>query len=241
MILTQIEWASVPDALARMEASLRPHATAHAVFQRIRVSGEESAAPVTDPAEQARDAVAFCRDWGFETVDAPPSEGFSWDGHAVWTQIEPSVLIHEVAHFQAASLERRNLMDFGLGAGPETGRKDEAEGDRALWGVACDIEEACASLLGILWEAELGQPALPAFLEQNWLEGLDRPCNIGHFLKISGLLLRHGLINDSGRPLWTVRQASDDEFFAGLITTDLTAPFHPSLSSRPQPESPKSP
>ena len=35
-------------------------------------------------------------------------------------------------------------------------------------------DEAAASLLGILWEARLGQPALASFLDQNWLEGLDR-------------------------------------------------------------------
>jgi len=37
-----------------------------------------------------------------------------------------------------------------------------------------EADEAAASMLGILWEARLGQPALASFLDQNWLEGLER-------------------------------------------------------------------
>ncbi|HVC52330.1 MAG TPA: hypothetical protein VND87_09945, partial [Stellaceae bacterium] len=46
-----------------------------------------------------------------------------------------------------------------------------------------EADEAAASLLGILWEEALGQPALASFLDQNWLEGLDRSA-AAHFTAV---------------------------------------------------------
>ena len=62
-------------------------------------------------------------------------------------------------------------IDFGLGAGPETGLRAEADASQDRARRRRDVEEALSSLLGILWEAELGHPAILAFVEQNWLEG----------------------------------------------------------------------
>ncbi len=56
-----------------------------------------------------------------------------------------------------------------------------------------DIDEAAASLLGILWEARLGQPALASFLDQNWLEGLERSA-AAHFTAVVGQLAKRGLL-----------------------------------------------
>jgi len=47
-----------------------------------------------------------------------------------------------------------------------------------------------ASLLGILWEVELGQPALASFLDQNWLEGIPRPAPARHFAAVLARLRR---------------------------------------------------
>jgi hypothetical protein len=55
-----------------------------------------------------------------------------------------------------------------------------------------EAEEAEASLLGILWEAVLGQPALASFLDQNWLEGLERSA-AAHFTRVLARLQRRGL------------------------------------------------
>ena len=60
------------------------------------------------------------------------------------------------------------------GPGPDTRERVAAEHAAMLPLIEREIDEAEASLLGILWEAALGQPALASFLDQNWLEGLER-------------------------------------------------------------------
>ena len=54
-------------------------------------------------------------------------------------------------------------------------------------------DETAASLLGIIWEARLGQPALASFLDQNWLEGLDRTA-AAFFIGVLAELRRHGML-----------------------------------------------
>src|ERR1700761_1465672 len=74
------------------------------------------------------------------------------------------------------------------------------EPDRRLFGVDCDREEPLASLLGVLWEAELGQPAVLAFLEQNWLEGGASQNNLDHFRRNVRKLMEGGFLDEEGRP-----------------------------------------
>jgi hypothetical protein len=75
--------------------------------------------------------------------------------------------------------------------------------DRAqcLFGLAREREEAEASLLGILWEAALGQPALASLLDQNWLEGADRPSTAAHFTAVFERLLAGRHVDAEGVPL----------------------------------------
>jgi hypothetical protein len=114
------------------------------------------------------------------------------------------VILHEVAHFVLAPPERRALVDFGLGPGPDTREREAAERALALPLLAREEDEALASLLGILWEAELGQPALASFLDQNWLEGLDRSA-APHFAAVLAGLRRRGLVDAQGRPVMEAR------------------------------------
>jgi len=79
--------------------------------------------------------------------------------------------------------ERRALPDFGLGPGPDTRNRAGAERAATLPILEREADEAAASLLGILWEAELGQPALASFLDQNWLEALERSA-AAHFMAV---------------------------------------------------------
>jgi hypothetical protein len=137
----------------------------------------------------------------------PPRAGFSWDGHAARSDTEAYVLLHEAAHFQLASPERRRRIDFGLGPGPETGARDLALRAAVLHGLAREREEAMASLLGILWEVELGQPALASFLDQNWLEGVERAG--AHFAAIGAALSDGGFIDVAGRPMRRLRRTPD--------------------------------
>ncbi len=203
MILSPVAFADLPDLLARFDRSLDDQPLAQTVFRRIAASLEhrdgDSLSLSQDPAHH-RQAVRLCHRFRMRTLFESPRAAFTWDGSAVRVGCEPSVVIHEVAHLQCASPERRGVYDFGLGAGPETGRRAEADAAASIFGVERDREEALASLLGILWEVALGQPGILAFLEQNWLEGGDRPENRTHFLKNLGLLWRHGLLDAAGLP-----------------------------------------
>lgn len=155
--------------------------------------------PVDTPAHRgvARDTAARL---GIPLIDAAPAEAFSWDGSAIRSRSEASVLLHEVAHWQLCPVVRIGLPDFGLGAGPETGRKAEADAARAVDPLTEVKEEQRASLLGILWEAELGLPALGALLEQNWLVGWRRGAAVTHFRLILGELVQLGLVASDGTP-----------------------------------------
>ena len=66
-----------------------------------------------------------------------------------------------------------------------------------------------ASLLGMLWETELGQSALPAFQEQNWLEGADRPGTAAFFSMIMGRLIDEGFVAPDGTPRLLLRSMPD--------------------------------
>ena len=60
-------------------------------------------------------------------------------------------MIHEIAHWQLCAPERRPLYDFGLGAGPESGRVEEADRVMALAGGASKTEAIAGALkLGII-------------------------------------------------------------------------------------------
>lgn len=217
MILTPIPTADLPAVLAQFHACLPPDSLAAGLFARIAATVPAADPRTTEPARH-RDAVALCHAFGLETIFEPPQAAFSWDGRAVRVaDSEASVVIHEVAHYQVCAPARRPLPDFGLGAGPESGRKAEADAALCLPGARRDLEEGLASLLGILWEAELGHPAILAFLEQNWLEGRASPLNRNHFLKMTGLLARHGFIDAAGRPTKALREMDDAAFFDGLI------------------------
>ena len=72
--------------------------------------------------------------------------------------------------------------------------RDGAERVATVAALDREADEAAASLLGILWEAELGQPALASFLDQNWLEGLERSA-APHFTSVFRRLQRLGVID----------------------------------------------
>lgn len=236
MILSPIAADDVPARLVQFAACLEGEALATRVFARLAATwdlvtgdllpGNLMAGDVVrlseDP-EHHRQAVALCHRFGLRTVDESPRGSFTWDGRAVRVRLEPSVIIHEVAHFQCASPSRRPLLDFGLGAGPESGLRADADQAASVFGVDRDREEALASLLGILWEVELNQPAILAFIEQNWLEGGNRDANRTHFLRNLGLLARHGLIDADGSPTDALRREEDDHVFFAPAPAGVTS------------------
>jgi hypothetical protein len=199
MILTPIASQDLPSVLQLLDDQLGA-GTARAVYRRIARPKQAARAAGSEAARHHREALALAAGAGIEVRPGRPSLDFSWNGASLRGDTEAYVLLHEVAHFQLAAPERRRRIDFGLGPGPETG-------DIGL-GVA-EREEAMASLLGILWEAELGHPALASFLDQNWLEGPQRPGTAGHFRAILAALEQAGFVTPDGRPTLRLRATPD--------------------------------
>ncbi|MDR3514765.1 MAG: hypothetical protein P4M00_03050 [Azospirillaceae bacterium] len=204
MILTPIADADLPAILDRFETALADHPIATGALRLIATTvplGAKGPPSGRLYQDQVRQGVELAHAFGIQTLDEEPAVAFSWDGVCIRTRSEPSVVIHEVTHWLVCSAERRRLYDFGLGAGPETGRAAEADAVCPLDWEARQREECLASLLGILWEAELGQAAILAFLEQNWLEGHERPATRAHFIDIVQSLHAMRLVDDHGHPV----------------------------------------
>lgn len=197
MILTPIPPAVLPEALRAVAAGLA--GSARTGLERIAATGHERATGAIFAAHR-REALAIARTFGMAAIDGTPSDGFHWDGHSLRAESEPYVLLHEIAHFQLAAPERRGRAEFGLGPGPDTGLRAAAEAAQTVFGIAREDEEAAASLLGILWEAALGHPALASFLDQNWLEGWRRGAAAAHFGTVFERLRTAGLVAADGCP-----------------------------------------
>ena len=210
MILTPIDDDRLPAALGRFAAALDDHG-ARAIFDCIARPATAARAQAAAAVAHHRDAVRVLAGFGMVLRAGPPAADFSWDGRGARCDTEAYVLLHEAAHFQLAAPARRCCIDFGLGPGPETGKRAMAEREARLFGVVREREEAKASLLGILWEVELGHPALASFLDQNWLEGAGRPAAAAHFQDVVAALIGGGFATPTGRPTWTLREVPDRE------------------------------
>jgi hypothetical protein len=206
MILTPIPPDRLPAALALFARGLE-EPLARIVFPRIAVPSQAERARGAAAEAHHRNALRVAASFGMATLPIAPTVDYGWDGRALRTLTEAYVLLHEVAHFQLAEPGRRHAIDFGLGPGEETGDRASAEQGARLFGPEREQEEAMASLLGILWEVELGHPALASFLDQNWLEGIGRPGCTDHFQAILGRLWAGGFVDRDGRPTHALRQA----------------------------------
>jgi hypothetical protein len=208
MILTPVDAATLPSVLGDFARRLTPRDAA--VLARIATPPLATKRAAGAAARQHREAaLQLATSFGMATLPGTPALGFSWDGRALRRETEAYVLLHEVAHFQLAAPERRRIVDFGLGAGPETGARAAADRAARVFGIEREREEAMASLLGILREVELGQPALASFLDQNWLEGADRPAAPAHFAAILARLRAGVFLDRADRPTRDLRAASD--------------------------------
>ncbi len=191
MILTPIPRDQLAAALDRFGGGLRD-ALSRRAFGQIRATSPDRA--VGAQAERHRlAALALAHRCGMAVHPPGTRCRFNWDGAALNGATEAYVILHEIAHFVLAPPERRTLVDFGLGPGPDTIDRDNAERAAVLPASAREEDEAAASLSGILWEAALGQPALASFLDQNWLEGIERSA-AGHFSRVLAGLQRRGLL-----------------------------------------------
>jgi len=196
VILTPIPPDFLDIALNRFAAGLADP-PARDAFALIRATSPERAAGETAEAHR-RQALALARACGIRVHPSGTRPGLNWDGAALDGDTEAYVILHEIAHFLLAPpgyppTGRRRLPDFGLGPGPDTTERERAERATVVSTAERDAEEAAASLLGILWEAALGQPALASFLDQNWLEGLGRSA-AAHFTTVLRQVSALGLV-----------------------------------------------
>jgi hypothetical protein len=197
MILTAVPREQLDKVLDRFMAKLGDPLS-RAVFRIIRATPPDRA--FAEAAERDRQAaLALARSLGMAIHPDGVECAFNWDGRALNGATEAYVILHEAAHFALAPSERRRLVDFGLGPGPDTRDRDAAARAAVLSPLAGEADETAASLLGIIWEAELGQPALASFLDQNWLEGLERSAH-AHFSEVLDKLDRRGLLDLNGPP-----------------------------------------
>jgi hypothetical protein len=187
MILTPVPRAQLGHALDRFTAGL-DNPESRAAFRRICATSPDRAAGAEAEGHR-RAALSVARALGMAIHPEGTRCPYNWDGKLLNGATEAYVILHEVAHFALAPPERRGLIDFGLGPGPDTLHREAAERAAILSPLAREEDEAAASLLGIIWETELGQPALASFLDQNWLEGLDRSA-ARHFAAVLGTLRR---------------------------------------------------
>ena len=196
MILTPVPRAELRHALDRFMAGLVDPYSCE-VFRRIcATSAERACGPEAERHRQV--ALSLAGALGMAIYPEGTPCRFNWDGTALDGATEAYVILHEVAHFALAPPERRGLIDFGLGPGPDTTDRKAAAEVAALSPLEAAEEEAAASLLGIVWEAELGHPALASFLDQNWLEGLDRSA-AGHFISVLGTLRQRRALSLASR------------------------------------------
>jgi hypothetical protein len=197
MILTPIPPEHLAGTLDRFMAGLSDRFS-RTMFRRIRTTSPERA--VGGEAERHRRiALSLADTFGIAVHSEGTPCHFNWDGMALNGATEAYVILHEIAHFALVPIERRGLVEFGLGPGPDTIDRVAAERAATVALLEREAEEAAASLLGIIWEAALGQPALASFLDQNWLEGLDRSAP-AHFTAVLQALLHRGMLSADGKP-----------------------------------------
>ncbi|MGH6968110.1 MAG: hypothetical protein ACREEL_01335 [Stellaceae bacterium] len=208
MILTPLADDRLESTLARFNESLPP-GPSRALFQWLAARSGAARADPELSIKHHLDAIDIITKFYIGLKPGMPRLDVSWDGVALRSATEAYVLLHEVAHYQLAAPARRTWVDFGLGPGPETGHRERAARAQTVFGLAREREEAMASLLGILWEAELGHPALASLLDQNWLEGAGRPGTAAHFTDIFTSLERGGFVDGIGRPQLRLRQNAD--------------------------------
>jgi hypothetical protein len=192
MVLTPIPRERLGNILDRFMAQL-DDPFSREVFRRIRATLPDRAIGA-EAERHRRAALSLARSFGMAIHPEGTRCLFNWDGTALNGATEAYVILHEIAHFALATPERRGLIDFGLGPGPDTIDRAAAERAAILSPLLREQDEAAASLLGIIWEAKLGQPALATFVDQNWLEGLDRSA-AGHFTAIAATLRGRGFLS----------------------------------------------
>jgi len=231
MILTPIPPERLPEKLRQFRAGLADAVT-RGILDLMAATSPHRAVAVAAELHR-RQALTLAREFGMGVAAEPCGSWLSWDGERLHADTEAFVLVHEIAHFQLASPARRRVIDFGLGAGPDTLDRAAAERGAMLTELAGDREEAMVSLLGILWEVRLSHPALASFLDQNWLEGAGSERAAAHFSTVLRRLREGGFVSDAGRPTRHLRQDPDEAPELRAAVRDVAAGRETASQERP--------
>ena len=127
-----------------------------------------------------------------------------WDGVTLRTST-PMNLLHEVAHYQIASPQRRHKEGYGLGLEPEG--LYERYTPLLVSDFRAAYEESMASVLGLLWADELGYDWADEASSHGWGNYCERFKSRKEFLTASDVsgyalkLRRLELLDDVDAPL----------------------------------------
>lgn len=131
------------------------------------------------------------------------------DGKIAWTgkflntalSVTNTNVLHDVAHFQLATPIRRRMPDFGLGPSVDS----QGWAPRVIPSNQSDIEENIVSILGILWERELGINHIDTLHDHNWIDR-DGKLFSGRIDLILPWLAKQGYIDANGVPQMKLRR-----------------------------------
>lgn len=128
---------------------------------------------------------------------------FCWDGNSIACgNRDITDIVHDIAHHQCAAPSRRHLPEWGLGTSPDGTKKAALVID----GNTAQREEECASLLGILWERQIGSNWIGTIDMHSWIGEGPKDC-ITRIAKTLRKLHKLKLVDKNGNPLPNLRPA----------------------------------
>lgn len=201
MMLSKIDPSEIGAILSAIQKSLIATPGPNHAFNRIANTLRLTPELKYNQPDYIFSAISLAHSLGIKTLDIKPEDYFSWDGNFISTQTDTASILHEIAHWQITPYERRRIPDFGLGSGPDTGMKSYSDRFRCVGVDEQIMEESMASLLGILWEEQLGLAAVISFCKQNWLELHYRQSAAEYFISIFNKLQKRGLVDFWGIPI----------------------------------------
>lgn len=133
-------------------------------------------------------------------ISGPGQRAIHWDGtDCAYKGESLSNALHELAHWMVASPEHRGLPNFGLGRSPSDNlSRNDATKHNLMVCESSDAEEqeSYASVLGIIYEYNLGLDAADTLRNHGWDSSSE--CE---FTSIITKLVERGLITTQGKAI----------------------------------------
>lgn len=106
--------------------------------------------------------------------DKDPRKSYMYDGKYINCKNQTaSNIIHDIAHYALSSKTRRKIVEYGLGAGPETASINIDNANDVAINERVDnyfTNEEKASALGIYWEKKLKLNYKKTYNDHKWYE-----------------------------------------------------------------------